>query len=242
MSDQVPALIAKKDFGKAVEVLKAVTQKEPHNRRLRLQLADVYVMAGRGREAISGSRRLPAPLSGHTVGVLVQANHGVRELLRIDGVPVGEAITDLRPDPEEAAAFNSILMLVATDLPLFDYQLDRLARRAVHGLARTGSISSNSSGDFTLAFSTANRIPRRQFWAGDSYRLRGIDQYDIAPLFEAAAEATEEAIVNALFMATDMAGRDGHRVFALPLARTLEIMARHGRLFAAGEAGREVSA
>jgi D-aminopeptidase len=190
----------------------------------------------------TASRQLPAPFAGHTVGVLVQANHGVRELLRIDGVPVGEEVSDLRPDPEEAAAFNSILMLVATDVPLFDYQLDRLARRAVHGLAKTGSISSNSSGDFTLAFSTANRIPRRQFWAGDSYPLRGIDQYEIAPLFEAAAEATEEAIVNALFMATDMVGRDGHRVFALPLERTLEIMARHGRLFPADEAERGVSA
>lgn len=190
----------------------------------------------------TASRRLPAPLEGYTVGVLVQANHGARELLRIDGVAVGEAISDLRAEPTEAAAFNSILMLVATDLPLVDYQLDRLARRAVHGLAKTGSISGNSSGDFTLAFSTANRIPRRRFWAGDSYRLRAIDQFDIAPLFEAAAEATEEAIVNALFMATDMEGRDGHRVFALPLDRTLEIMARHGRLAPADEAARGASA
>jgi D-aminopeptidase len=184
----------------------------------------------------TASRRLPPPLDGHTVGVLVQANHGVRELLRIDGVPVGEAIADLRPEPDEAAVLNSILMVIATDVPLLDYQLNRLARRAVHGLAKTGSISSNSSGDFTLAFSTANRIPRDRFWGAASYELASLEQFDIQPLFEAAAESTEEAIVNALFMATDMEGRDGHRVHALPLQRTLEILDRHHRLFPPGGA------
>jgi D-aminopeptidase len=186
----------------------------------------------------TASRRLPSPLGAHTVGVLVQANHGARELLRIDGVPVGEAITDLRPEPDEASSLNSILMIVATDVPLLDYQLERLARRAVHGLAKTGSISSNSSGDFTIAFSTANRIPRRRFWEGERYELKSLGQFDIRPVFEAAAEATEEAIVNALFMATDMEGRDGHTVHALPLERTLEIIDRHRRLFPpAGDGG-----
>jgi D-aminopeptidase len=123
-------------------------------------------------------------------------------------------------------------MIVATDAPLLDYQLNRLARRAGHGLAKTGSISGNSSGDFTLAFSTANPIPRRDFWRGTTYAQGTIDQSDIYLILEAASEATEEAIVNALFMATDMEGRDGSKVFALPLARTLEIMRRHRRLFA----------
>ena len=91
----------------------------------------------------------------------MQANHGGRSQLRIDGVPVGEAISDLRPDPDWARSLNSILMVVATDAPSLDYQLDRVARRAVHGLAKTGSTSSNSSGDFTVAFSTAKRIPRQ---------------------------------------------------------------------------------
>jgi D-aminopeptidase len=181
----------------------------------------------------TASRRLPAPLGDYTVGVLVQANHGARELLRIDGVAVGEAISDLRPEPDEAAAPSSILMVIATDVPLLDYQLDRLARRAVHGLAKTGSISGNSSGDFTLAFSTANRIPRRRFWAAGAYPLASLAQADILPLFEAAAEATEEAIVNALFLADDMEGRDGHLVHALPLTRTLDILDRHRRLFPA---------
>jgi len=179
----------------------------------------------------TASRRLPSPLDAHVVGVLVQANHGSRELLRIDGVPVGEAIEDLQPQRGATGAMNSIIMVVATDAPLLDYQLDRLARRAVHGLAKTGSISSNSSGDFTVAFSTANRIPQERFWRGDTYTLRSIDQLDIEPLLRATAEATEEAVVNALFMATDMVGRDGNRVWALPLDRTLEVLAAHGRLF-----------
>jgi D-aminopeptidase len=170
------------------------------------------------------------PLDGYSVGVLVQANHGIREHLRIDGVPVGEEILDLRPTPEETGSPNSILMIIATDAPLLSHQLDRLARRAVHGLAKTGSISSNSSGDFALAFSTANRIPRGDFWQGDGYELGSVEQSQINPLFVAAAEATEEAIINALFMATDMEGRDGHRVSALPLERTLAILERHHRL------------
>jgi D-aminopeptidase len=185
----------------------------------------------------TASRRLPPPLESFTVGVLVQANHGARELLRIDGVPVGEAITDLLPDPGKESNPNSILMIVATDAPLLDYQLNRLARRAGHGLAKTGSISGNSSGDFSLAFSTANSIPRREFWLGDVYAQQSIDETEIYPLLEAASEATEEAIVNALFMATDMVGRDGSEVHALPLSRTLEVLKRHHRLFPAEEAG-----
>jgi D-aminopeptidase len=186
----------------------------------------------------TASRRLPSPLDRYTVGVLVQANHGARELLRIDGVPVGEELARQRAGPDRGGDLGSILIIIATDAPLVAYQLDRLARRGVHGLAKTGSISGNSSGDFTLAFSTANRIPRREFWRGDTLTLGILEQYDINPLFEATSEATEEAIINALFMATDMEGRDGHRVEALPLEETLEIMERHQRLFA----GSEVSA
>jgi D-aminopeptidase len=187
----------------------------------------------------TASRRLPAPLSAYTVGALVQANHGVREELRIDGVPVGEAIADLRPEPDEAAlpAANSILMVLATNAPLLDVDCARLARRAVHGLAKTGSISSNGSGDFALAFSTANRIPRRAFWQGDPYTLSSLEQSHMNPLFQAAAEAVEEAIVNALFAATTMVGRDGHVVHALPLERVLEEMERHGRLFSSKGGG-----
>ena len=181
----------------------------------------------------TASRRLPEPLDRYSVGALVQANHGIRKFLRIDGVPVGEEISDLRPEPDEAQYLNSILIVIATDAPLLNYQLNRIARRGGMGLSKTGSISSNSSGDFILAFSTANRIPREDFWRGKTYPLQSIEQFDIQPLFQSASEATEEAIINALFMAETMVGRDGHRVFALPIDRVLRIMERHHRLFRA---------
>ena len=179
----------------------------------------------------TASRRLPDPWSAYTIGVIVQANHGHRAHLRIDGVPVGEAIRDLTPVPEDAAFYNSILIVIATDAPLLDYQLNRIARRGGMGLSKTGSIASNSSGDFILAFSTANKIRSDHYWKEHSYTLQSIEQFDIQPLFQAASEATEEAIVNALFMAEELVGRDGHKVFALPLDRTLKIMERHHRLF-----------
>ena len=179
----------------------------------------------------TASRRLPAPLNQFTVGVLVQANHGSREYLRIDGVPIGEEISDLKPEPDEASYLNSILIIVATDAPLLDDQLNRLARRGGMGLAKTGSISSNSSGDFIVAFSTANKIRREEFWNGKPYTFGSIEQFDINPIFQAVSEATEEAIINALFMATDMTGIDNHTVYALPIERVLKIMNRHHRLF-----------
>jgi D-aminopeptidase len=180
----------------------------------------------------TASRQLPAEEGNWMVGALVQANHGLRHLLRIDGVPVGAVIADLMPDPyEKVSYFNSIIMILATDAPLLAHQLHRLARRAVHGLARTGSISGNYSGDFTLAFSTSNRIPRERFWRGDGYTLKSVEQFNLGPLFEATAEAVEEAIINALFAGEDMEGRDGHTVRALPVQRTLSIMRRHRRLF-----------
>lgn len=165
----------------------------------------------------------------HSVGVLVQANHGVRELLRIDGVPVGAELSKDQPATSHSDV-NSLQMIIATDAPLLAHQLQRLARRATHGLARTGSISSNSSGDFTLAFSTGNRIPRESFYRGDGYALQSVEQFQIFPYFEAASEAVEEAILNALCMAEDMTGINDNFVPALPLTRTLEILHRHGRL------------
>ncbi len=101
----------------------------------------------------------------------------------------------------------------------------------MHGLAKTGAISRNSSGDFAVAFSTTNRIPRRSFFGSATYALRSVEQFGLNPLFEAAAEAVEEAIVNALFAAEDMLGRDDVEIRALPLAPTLELLESHGRLF-----------
>ena len=179
----------------------------------------------------TASRRLPPPLQRFTLGVLVQANCGAREELRIDGVPVGEEITGLRPQPDEASYLNSILIVIATDAPLLDYQLDRLARRAAMGLARTGTISRNSSGDFAIAFSTANKVAAEVFRSGQPHRWSSVEQYHVEGLLDAVGEATEEAIVNALFAATDMTGRDGHVVHAIPIDRVLRIMERHHRLF-----------
>lgn len=183
----------------------------------------------------TASRKLPEPLDKYTVGVLVQANHGAREELRIDGVPVGQEISKLRPEPDQTMYFNSILIIIATDAPLLDYQLNRIAKRASMGLSKTGTGSRNSSGDFALAFSTANKIDRADFWKGKTYKLNSIEQFDIQPLFNATSEATEEAIINALFMATDMVGRDNHKVYALPIDQTLRIMERYHRLFPAEE-------
>lgn len=177
----------------------------------------------------TASRRIEAAGATHHVGALVQANHGNRELLRIDGVPVGAELIK-KGEPHVVPELNSILMIVATDAPFLPHQLQRLARRATHGLARTGSISGNASGDFTLAFSTANRIPRESFYHGQTYRLESIDQFDIYPYLEAVSEAVEEAIINALFMAEDMTGINGSFVPALPLTETLDIMRRYGRL------------
>jgi L-aminopeptidase/D-esterase-like protein len=185
----------------------------------------------------TASRKLPPPLQAYSVGVLVQANHGERERLRVDGVPIGEEIQDLRSLDTSETVGNSILMIIATDAPLLDYQLNRLARRACHGLAKTGSISRNDSGDFTLAFSTGNPIPRQAFWRDGPYELNSVDQDYFEPLLQAVSEATEEAILNALFMASDMEGRDGNMVFALPLERTLSIVKRHHRLFPPEDAG-----
>lgn len=178
----------------------------------------------------TASRRIRLDDNGpeYTVGALVQANHGERFLLRVDGVPVGEKL----PIAEDGHGdLNSILMIIATDVPLLSHQLDRIARRATHGLAKTGSISGNSSGDFALAFSTSNPVSRAAFWRGAAYPLRSVEQFDFGPLLQAASEAIEESIINALCMATDMVGINGTRVPALPLNRTREIMHAHGRLF-----------
>jgi D-aminopeptidase len=179
----------------------------------------------------TSSRRLSGELGKYTVGALVQANHGAREEFRIDGVPVGEELTDLQPQPDDASNLSSILIIVATDAPLLDYQLNRLARRGAMGLARTGTVARNSSGDFILAFSTANKISSTSFWKGQTYSVQSIEQFDIQPILDAVAEATDEAIINALFASGDMKGRDNHKVYGLPVDRVLKIMERHKRLF-----------
>src|SRR5438445_1389547 len=175
----------------------------------------------------TASRALPAAEGGYMLGVLVQANFGRRHQLLVAGLPVGRELTsDLvytrrgTPDPTEA---GSIIIVVATDAPLLPHQLKRLARRAALGLARTGSVAGNGSGDLFVAFSTAN--PR----AGDAkgaVSLAMLPNDGMGPLFEATVGATEEAIMNAFVAGRTMTGVDGHRVVALPHARVREILRR----------------
>lgn len=177
----------------------------------------------------TASRRLSPELGGYTVGVLVLGNFGRREQLVIAGVPVGRELAGWNPEPPVAEA-GSIMVLVATDAPMLDRALRRLARRAALGLARTGSIAGNGSGDYIIAFSNALRIPHEP--AGHVLSLQHITEHWplIDNLFQATVEATEEAVINALFRATTMTGRDGHVRHALPIPETLDILRRAGRL------------
>ena len=159
------------------------------------------------------------------VGVLVQANHGARQRLTIDGVPVGREIdaerVPLPTAPDDGA--GSIIVLVATDAPLLPHQCARLAQRAILGVARTGGAGENSSGDLALAFAVGNDDPE----ASGSVTVLANERLD--RLFYAAIEATEHAIVNALLAADTMTGRDGVTVHRLPHDALVEAMQRYGR-------------
>jgi D-aminopeptidase len=176
----------------------------------------------------TASRVVTEAGSRHTVGALVQANYGARDLLRVDGVPVGREIDrNIVPLPrEELADAGSIIVVLATDAPLLPIQCQRLARRATTGLAWVGGLGANSSGDIFLAFSTGNHIGQRDRMS----EVRMLAPDAMTGLFRAAAEATEEAILNALTMAQTMTGREGKVVHALPLERLQDIMRKHGRM------------
>ena len=186
----------------------------------------------------TASRRVESGGGSWTVGVLVQANHGGRDRLMVDGVHVGEAIpTDEVPsawDQEEAIAHEtgSIIVIVATDAPVLPHQLRRLAQRSSLGVGRVGGAGGNSSGDIMLAFSTANagRIPN--YKAPTSTGPTSVhtlpDDANTA-LYWATIEATEEAILNALVAAETMVGRDGITAHALPHDRLVEVMTTFGR-------------
>jgi L-aminopeptidase/D-esterase-like protein len=176
----------------------------------------------------TASRVLEAAAGGYTVGVLVQANHGLRHQLRIAGLPVGREITDGLVRAQDA---GSIIIVVATDAPLLPHQAKRLARRAALGLARTGSVAGNGSGDLFLAFTTANAR------AGEPEGLVPVTMLPndrMGPLFEATVGATEEAIVNALVAGRTMKGRGGRTVVGLPHDRVRALLARHRLSSSAG--------
>jgi D-aminopeptidase len=175
----------------------------------------------------TSSRVVPQSLGGYTVGVLVQTNFG--GVLTINGAPVGKELGRyyLRNELERQTADGSIIMVVATDAPLEARNLQRLAKRAMLGLARTGSPSTNGSGDYVIAFSTAEDVRIRPDPSGRARAVQVLSNDAMSPLFEAVVEATEEAIYNSLFRATTVKGRDGHTVEALPLERTLEILRKY---------------
>ena len=176
----------------------------------------------------TSSRKLPDRLGGYTVGVLVQTNFG--GVLTVDGVPVGKALHKYYlSDKLNDSPDGSCMIVVATDAPLDSRNLKRLAKRAILGLARTGGIESNGSGDYVIAFST-NEAVRVPYESQETLRKIEVVRNDaMSPLFMAAIEATEEAIIDSLFHAKTMIGRDHHKVEALPVDKVLRIMERYGR-------------
>ncbi len=173
----------------------------------------------------TSSRVLPATLGGHRVGVLVQSNFG--GILQVLGAPVGRAIG--RYSFENAVSRDrgdgSIMMVVATDAPLSDRNLERLGARAIMGLARTGSFASNGSGDYVIAFSTAAGV--RRPWNAERLSTEELANEATSALFAAVVEATEEAIYNSLFMATAVTSR-GRTMEAIPLDKVREVLREHG--------------
>ena len=194
------------------------------------------VGAGTGTQAFgwkggigTASRKLEARLGGYTVGVLVQSNYG--GVLTMDGVPVGKALGRYSYQPKSAPADDhgdvSCMIVVATDAPLDARDLKRLAARAVFGLARTGSSYSNGSGDFAIAFSTAADL-RTRFGSSAAQARTLLPADGVSPLFQAALEATEEAVYNSLLKATTVTSRSG-KAEALPLERLREVLKRYPR-------------
>ena len=188
----------------------------------------------------TASRVLPPERGGHTVGVLVQANHGKRDWLRVDGVPVGAEIgtselaspyeqdRELRrtgAEPDRAGlppGSGSIIVVVATDAPLLPHQCERLAQRAGLGIARAGGTGGHTSGDLFIAFATGNRLPidEDEGLPGTlAFDVRTVGNGVIDALFDGVIEATEEAIINALVAARTMVGRDGVTAHALQIGR-----------------------
>ncbi|WP_446469028.1 DmpA family aminopeptidase [Xenorhabdus stockiae] len=179
----------------------------------------------------TSSRVLDKKDGGYTVGVLVQGNFGFRDDLIIAGIPVGQEIKDLMPiyhgDKKKIKDAGSIIAVVATDAPLAPHQLEKIAKRVSLGLARVGGVARNTSGEIFIAFSTANN---------DAFSREDIKTIKILPndkldhLYEATVSATEEAIINAMFAAETMVGRNGNTSYSIPKDRVIKILKRHNLL------------
>jgi D-aminopeptidase len=193
------------------------------------------VGAGTGTIAFSwkggigtSSRKLPANLGGYTVGVLVQTNYG--GVLQVAGVPIGQALGQyyLKDELSKASGDGSCIVVIATDAPLSDRNLERLAHRGLLGIARTGSPMTNGSGEYAVAFSTNLDVRRTPERRGKPSPIVDLPNDQMSPLFEAAVEAAEEAAINSLFAATPMEG-NGHHVDALPIDRVVKLYKRARR-------------
>jgi D-aminopeptidase len=176
----------------------------------------------------TSSRKLPTSLGGWMLGVLVQTNYG--GVLQVAGVPVGQALGRfyLKDEHAKANADGSVIIVIATDAPLSDRNLERLARRAFLGIARTGSPMTNGSGDYAIAFSTNPDVRRTPERRSKPSMIADLPNDQMSPLFEAAVEATEEAVINSLFAAGPM---DGHRgsIDSLPVDKVIELYRRARR-------------
>jgi D-aminopeptidase len=193
------------------------------------------VGAGTGTIAFSwkggigtSSRKLPANLGGYTVGVLVQTNYG--GVLQVAGVPIGQALGQyyLKDEISKASGDGSCIVVIATDAPLSDRNLERLAHRGLLGIARTGSPMTNGSGDYAVAFSTNADVRRTPERRGKPSPVVDLSNDQMSPLFEAAVEAAEEAAINSLFAAAPMDG-NGHHIDALPIDRVVKLYKRARR-------------
>lgn len=218
-------------------------------------VAEGNVGAGTGTRALgfkggigTSSRKLPESRGGYTVGVLVQSNFG--GILTVNGVPVGEELgnhymaslddqaepgsqtAETRPEDKEYDydVDGSIMIVVATDAPVNSRNLERLAKRAFLGIARVGGFASNGSGDYVIAFSTYPGVRRDTEADSDTLTVTELKNAAMSPLFLAAVEATEEAILNSLFMAETMTGTEGRKQEALPVEEVMEILKKYGAI------------
>jgi D-aminopeptidase len=201
------------------------------------KVAEGNVGAGAGTACLgfkggigTSSRILPKTLGGYTVGVLVQSNFG--GVLQVAGVPVGEelGVHKFKKLLKDYGEDGSCMMVVITDAPLTAKNLKRLAARAMLGLARTGGIASNGSGDYVIAVSTATSVRMSDANNEMLRESKELKSGNLDVIFEAVIEATEEAIINSLFAAETVTGYKGYYVEALPVAETLQILKKYGRL------------
>lgn len=177
----------------------------------------------------TSSRKLPESAGAYTVGVLVQTNYG--GVLQVNGVPVGKELDQYFMNQQiKDSADGSCMIIVATDAPVDARNLERMAMRAMMGLAKTGGIASNGSGDYVIAFSTNPEL-RVPYTSEEKTQAAPILRNDdMSPLFMAVIEATEEAILNSLFMAEDMTGKEGRKVEALPLKKVLKLLKKYNAI------------